>query len=242
MAGADRCGSDGRAHRAPEVLVLFGAPGSGKGTQAKLLSASLGLPHLSTGDLLREHVEMGDALGLKAAAVMRAGLLVGDDLINEVVRERMSRADARRGCILDGYPRTLQQTGFLLELLKDKGLSEVVIHLAVDYDVIITRLAARRQCPVCGALYNLAFNPPADPGLCDRDGATLTAREDDREEVIRTRLEAYDRQTRPLLEFFRAAGVAVHDVEAGSRPPEGLAAAIRQAVGLAGCQSDSRSI
>lgn len=206
---------------APQAVILFGPPGSGKGTQAKLLKECLHVPHISTGDMLRERIASGDPLGLQVKDLMTAGRLVPDGVANILVEDRIAAADCRNGFILDGYPRTLPQAGVLAELLERRGFAQVVIHLKVDYNQIIARISGRRQCPVCGSLYNLSSNPPNDGDVCDRDGARLVVRDDDREDVVRARLEAYERQTRPVLEFFAASERPFHEVEGdGSSPRE----------------------
>jgi adenylate kinase len=205
------------------AVVLFGSPGSGKGTQAKLLEKRLGVPHISTGDMLREHIQAGDALGREVRALMQAGRLVPDELVNQLVAERLSRDDAARGFLLDGYPRTVDQVGFLEGFLESRGVPRVVIHLKVDYNKIVARLSGRRQCPQCGTLYNLASNPPKVPGVCDRDGSALEVREDDREEVIRRRLEAYEEQTRPLLDYLARPPRRFCEVDGGEDAPEAIA-------------------
>jgi len=197
---------------------LFGSPGSGKGTQAKLLKAKLGIPHVSTGDLLRELVRQGAASGALAAK-LRSGLLVNDSVVNDMVEERLMRPDAAQGFILDGYPRTEAQAEHICKWFDAKGIREVVIHLAVDYNNIIARLTGRRQCPQCGTLYNIASQPPKVDGVCDLDGQTLVVREDDREEVIRERLAAYERQTTPVLDYFRREGRNLIEVDASTDPP-----------------------
>jgi adenylate kinase len=203
-----------------KALVLFGSPGSGKGTQARMLTHYLGIPHISTGDMLREGIRHGSNLGTAVVASMHAGALVQDDVVNLMVEERLSQADAMNGFILDGYPRTLDQAGHLAAWLDQGGISEVVIHLAVDYNIIVARLTGRRQCPRCGTLYNVASQPPKVDELCDLDSQKLVIREDDSEAVIRGRLEAYDRQTRPVLEFYRTAGRRIVQVDASDDPPE----------------------
>lgn len=197
-------------------LILFGAPGSGKGTQATILRQELDLPHISTGDMLRERVERKDELGLQVAGILQSGGLVPDATVNGLVAERIERPDCERGFILDGYPRTVNQARILTELMNLKGIAIVVIHLKVDYNVIVARLAGRRQCPTCGALYSFNPNAPTVP-VCDYDGSRLVVREDDREEVVTERLKAYDRQTTPVLEFFREAGITCVDVD-GAAP------------------------
>ena len=213
-----------------KAIVLFGSPGSGKGTQARMLCQALGIPHISTGDMLRDSIRQGNEVGRAAAEKMHAGALVSDDVVNRMVEERLARPDALEGFILDGYPRTLAQARHLAGWMDSRGIREVVIHLAVDYNVIIARLTGRRQCPRCGTLYNLATQPPRVDGLCDLDGETLVIRDDDREEVIRGRLEAYDLETRPVLEYYRAAGRNVIVVDGSSDPPETVFRKICQAM------------
>lgn len=151
---------------------------------------------------------------------MQSGALAPDDVVNLMVWERLSEPDAAKGFILDGYPRTLDQACHLTRWLDGRGIGEVVIHLAVDYNIIIARLTGRRQCPCCGTLYNVASHPPKVDGLCDLDGHKLVVRDDDSEAVIRGRLEAYDRQTRPVLEFYRTSGRRIVEVDASGDPPE----------------------
>jgi adenylate kinase len=202
------------------ALILFGPPGSGKGTQSKLLVKTLGIPQISTGDMLREHVRKGNAVGTKVEAKMKAGILVKDEVVNRLVEERLTLPDAARGFILDGYPRTRAQAETLCGMLAGRGAETVVIHLVVDYNEVIARLTGRRQCPVCGTLYNVKSKPSKVPGVCDLEGAALIVRDDDREEVIRERLDAYKNQTKPLIEFFRESGKRLYDVDASSEPPE----------------------
>ncbi len=206
----------------PLALILFGPPGSGKGTQSKLLVKTLGIPQISTGDMLRDHVRRGLAVGTKVEAKMRAGILVKDEVVNRLVEERLAAPDAARGFILDGYPRTRAQAETLCGMLAAKGRDTVVIHLVVDYNVIIARLTGRRVCPVCGTLYNETSKPPKVPGVCDLEGAALIVRDDDREEVIRQRLEAYESQTRPLIDYFREKGKRLYDVDASQETPEAV--------------------
>jgi len=226
---AERVTQPPESSRAVLAIVLFGSPGSGKGTQAKLLSASLGVPQISTGDMLRAHVRQGNAVGTAVESKLKAGILVKDDVVNSLVAERLGQPDTARGFILDGYPRTVAQAETLCGLLKSRGTQELVIHLVVDYNVIIARLTGRRQCPVCGTLYNLNSRAPKVPGVCDLEGAPLMVREDDRESVIRERLDAYQRQTCPILDYFRQKGEQIHDVDASHDQPE---AVFRKIVGL----------
>jgi adenylate kinase len=203
-----------------KAIVLFGAPGSGKGTQAKLLRDCLRIPHVSTGEILRERIRSGVENGSGVAATMHSGELVSDDLVNRLVEQRLSQPDAAGGFILDGYPRTKAQAAHLLSWLEAHRIQEVVIYLSIDYNVVIARLRGRRQCPHCGTLYNIVSQPPKVDTLCDLDGHALVIRDDDREEVIRERLDAYQRQTSPVLEFFREAGRRVAEVDAGDAPPD----------------------
>ncbi len=203
-----------------KAIVLFGSPGSGKGTQAKRLRQCLGVPHVSTGDMLRERLRDGSNLGASVAATMHSGGLVSDELVNFMVEERLSRPDTDRGFILDGYPRTVAQAEHMFRWFDLREIREVVIYLAIDYNIIISRLTGRRQCPRCGTLYNLAFQPPRVDMLCDLEGEKLIVREDDREEVIRERLEAYERQTRPVLDYCREVGRRMVEVDADNDPPD----------------------
>jgi adenylate kinase len=212
------------------AIVLFGSPGSGKGTQAKLLESRLAVPQISTGDMLRERLRNGHSLPAHIGHTMHSGSLVSDELVNSLVEQRLKEPDTTPGFILDGYPRTRAQAEFLRNLLAQKGMDPVVIHLAVDYNVIIARLTGRRQCPRCGALYNIVSNPPKMNGVCDQDGETLVIRDDDKESVIRERLEAYERLSRPLLDYYRAQG-RLHEVNASADPPEALHQRICQALG-----------
>jgi adenylate kinase len=177
-------------------------------------------PHVSTGDMLRSHINAGDQIGANAERLIRVGKLVSDELVNELVEQRLVEPDCRDGVILDGYPRTLNQAAVLLKMLASRGFRPAVIHLMVDYEKIVARLSGRRQCPVCGTLYSLKTNPPKVPGICDLDGAVLVTREDDREAVIRERLQGYDLQTVPILNYFREAGVPTIEVNGAGATPE----------------------
>jgi adenylate kinase len=205
-----------------QAVVLFGSPGSGKGTQANLLKDCLKVPHISTGDMLRERIREGNGLGVRVAATMQNGALVRDDLVNQMVEHRLAEPDAQAGFILDGYPRTREQAEHLCGWLDGRGIRELVIHLIVDYNIIVSRLAGRRQCPRCGTLYNTVSNPPRVEGVCDLDGQALVIRDDDRESVIRARLAAYESQSRPLIEFFREKGRRLFEIDASDQTPEAL--------------------
>ncbi|MCP2619907.1 adenylate kinase [Candidatus Aminicenantes bacterium AC-334-K16] len=185
-------------------IILLGPPGSGKGTQASLLSEKLGFPKIATGDLLREAVRQQTPLGLKAKEVMEKGELVSDELVGEIVRERINQPDCQSGYILDGFPRNVNQAIFLEKI--DGSRQEVVVDLEVDEEEIVRRLSARRICPQCQAVYNLELKPPQVEAKCDLCQADLIQRDDDRPEVIRKRLEVYRQQTRPLIEYYERKG------------------------------------
>lgn len=187
-------------------IVLLGAPGSGKGTQAQRLQAKYGVPQVSSGDLLRDAVARGTELGLKAKAVMEAGQLVSDDIVLGLIRDRLSRPDAANGFILDGFPRNQDQARALNALLQEIGQPlDAVLLLDVRRETLMQRLAGRRICPKCGTVYNVHSLGGAT--TCPRDGATLFQRPDDKEEVIGKRLEVYEQQTRPLIEHYSKLGL-----------------------------------
>jgi len=224
------------------AIILFGSPGSGKGTQAKLLRRCLNAPHISTGDMLRAHISAGDDVGRQSQQLLRAGRLVSDELVNELVRERLLEPDGRSGILLDGYPRTLNQAKALLDLAAEDGFRPIVVHLGVDYAKTVARLSGRRQCPVCGTLYSLKTNPPKVEGVCDLDGTALITREDDREKVIQERLREYDSLTLPILKFFREAGVPAIEVNAGEASPEEIRQQICQGLAEAGVAGAMESV
>jgi adenylate kinase len=203
-------------------VVLLGAPGAGKGTQAKRVHERYQIPHISTGDLLRENVSRGSDVGLVAKAVMARGELVSDDLVCNMVRERLALPDCGRGYVLDGFPRTAAQAGWLDALLDDlQGGPQdgrlfdnsratrawpIVISLEVDYNQLLLRITGRRSCPTDGRIYNVHFQPPRVDELCDLDGTRLVTRNDDRLEVIQPRLTAYQEQTRPVADYYQRTG------------------------------------
>jgi len=209
------------------AVILLGSPGSGKGTQSRFLTHWLGIPQISTGDMLRDEMERGSLLGRSVAGLMRAGKLVSDDLVNAMVVERISRPDCANGFILDGYPRSIAQADKVQVLTEVAGAREVVVHLVVDYNEIISRMSGRRVCPVCGTLYNTASSPPIVNGICDLDGARLVVREDDREDVVRARLMEYDARTAPLVEYFRVSGRDMVEVNSDHQSPEEIFCQIR---------------
>lgn len=190
------------------IIILLGAPGSGKGTQAKMLARRLEMVHLSTGDILREEVRQGTPLGTQAKQFMEAGKLVPDDLILDMIRSTLKSTDAKNGFILDGFPRTLEQAEGLARLFSETGIGiSSVVNLDVDDEMIVRRLSGRSSCPTCGAIYNDESNPPKRASRCDNDGTTLVRRSDDAENVVRDRLKVYHRQTKPLEEFYSRHGL-----------------------------------
>lgn len=193
-------------------LIFIGPPGSGKGTQAKRLAATHGVPHISTGDMLREAIADGTELGRQAAPIMASGALVSDDLMLGIIDERLAKPDAQRGFILDGFPRTLVQAEKLDTIVgnsKGNGSGNGadglrVLQLLVPDEAIVKRISLRRSCPTCGAIYHLESAPPAVDTVCDREGAELIARPDDNETAVRKRLEAFHRQTLPVATFYKS--------------------------------------
>lgn len=188
-------------------VILIGPPGSGKGTQAKRLAAKLGVPHISTGDMLREAVADGTPLGLQAAPIMKSGALVSDDLILGIVNERFGKPDMERGFILDGFPRTLVQAEGLDKIVGNGSERLRVTELLVPDDAIVRRITLRRTCPSCGAIYHLENNPPTADNVCDRCGAEVIARADDTEEAVRKRLDAFHRDTVPVTDYYKSKSV-----------------------------------
>jgi adenylate kinase len=188
-------------------IIFIGPPGSGKGTQAKRLASRFEIPHISTGDMLREAITDGTELGRKAAPIMAAGALVSDDLMIGIINDRLAKADAQKGFILDGFPRTLVQAEKLDGLVGNGKEALRVLQLLVPDDAIVRRITMRRTCAQCGAIYHLENNPPANDSVCDRCGAGVIARADDTEEAVRKRLEAFHRQTLPVATYYRSKSV-----------------------------------
>lgn len=192
-------------------LLFFGPPGVGKGTQAKLLSGILGIPHISTGDMLRNAVTKGTELGSKAKSIMEAGGLVPDDLMVGIVRDEISGAAARNGFILDGFPRTLAQAKALTALFEELGIVDFkVINFVVDDEEVVRRLSSRLVCAQDGAIFNGTMDGLKAGQRCPRCGGTLIQREDDHEETVRKRLTLYHSTTQPLIEYYEATGSVVH--------------------------------
>ena len=191
-------------------LILLGAPGAGKGTQAKLLVDKYEIPHISTGDIFRENIKNGTELGKKAKAYMDAGGLVPDELTVDLAMNRLSQEDCKKGYILDGFPRTIPQAERLTEALEARGEAlDAAIDVEVQDEIIIDRMAGRRVCPKCGASYHVVTIPPKKEGICDVCGAELITREDDRPETVKKRLDVYHDQTQPLIDYYNGQGIVV---------------------------------
>jgi adenylate kinase len=190
------------------ALIFLGPPGAGKGTQSKLVAERYSVPHLSTGDMLRDAVKRGTELGRLAKPIMERGELVPDDIVLGMVEERLSRPDAAHGFVFDGFPRTIPQAEQLNAILKRRGFPKpLVIEFRVSPDVLLRRVAGRWTCSVGGETYNVYERPPKVPGVCDADGGKLVQRTDDQPEVVKERLAAYERQTKPLADYYRSHGV-----------------------------------
>jgi adenylate kinase len=202
------------------ALIFLGPPGAGKGTQSKRVAQSCGVPHLSTGDMLRDAVSHGTDLGKLARPIMERGDLVPDDLVMKMVEERLSRPDCAKGFVFDGFPRTLPQAAQLGAILENRGFGKpIVVDFAVNEEKLLRRLSGRWTCSVGGEIYNVYNAPPKVPGICDADGGKLVQRADDRPEVVRERLAAYERQTKPLAEYYSHQGV-LDQVDAGASVEE----------------------
>jgi adenylate kinase len=214
----------------PGPILLLGAPGVGKGTQAKELVKRWKIPQISTGDLLRANVAQGTELGRTAKEIMGRGGLVPDSLVNEMVAVRLTQPDTANGYILDGFPRTLVQAAWLDERLaaRAEGLPVVAVSIKVDYNQLLRRITGRRNCPVCQSIYNVYVKPPQRDGFCDADGAALVQRADDTEKVFTERMRAYEALTAPVVEHYRASG-RFAEVD-GDQPIEVVMAGIIAAV------------
>lgn len=210
------------------VVLLIGPPGSGKGTQSARLKQWLGIPSISTGDMLRHEIEEKTALGLEAEKVINKGQLVDDGLVGKMLMARLATPECAKGYLLDGYPRTVSQAKFLSQFLASTGRPEpLVLHLEVPSSLLIERMSARWSCPRCGHIYNVLNSPPRALGICDDEGDSLTQREDDRPEAIRERLDAYQEWTEPVVEYYAKAAYCKID---GNHPPNAVFAAIENCV------------
>jgi len=215
------------APQKPLAVMLFGAPGSGKGTTGKMLTKLTGWPHLATGDLLREQIARKTPLGLEMQSILAAGQLAPDDLVSRMVWDRLGWPDCANGFLLVGFPRTIPQAEGLAQWFSGREFRPVLIHLWVEYNEILRRLTGRRTCPTCGAIYHVESSPTKVPGVCDNDGTELTVRADDKEEVVLARLQTYQTQTWPVAETLRKNGILVEAIECGELDPESVADRIR---------------
>jgi adenylate kinase len=201
-------------------LIFLGPPGAGKGTQAQRLARRFAIPQLSTGDILRRAVAEGSPVGKKAKAVMESGKLVPDEIVNEIVDEALARPEARRGFLLDGYPRTVAQATALDEMLARRGRKiDYVLNLDVPTEVLVDRLSGRLTCPKDASVYHLRTNPPQRPGLCDRDDTPLVQRPDDQPDAVRRRLAEYENKTALLTDYYKPRGV-LRNIEGVGTPEE----------------------
>lgn len=212
------------------VVILLGPPGAGKGTQAARLAAALAVPHVSTGDLFRQNLSTGTELGERARRYMEAGELVPDDLVLDMLFERVAQPDCREGYLLDGFPRTLPQAEALEARLGD-GVDHCAVLIDVPEEALVERMSGRLTCSQCGAVFHRRHDPPRVEGVCDRCGGALIQRSDDREEVVRERLSVYQRQTRPVVDYYRGKGV-LREVD-GRGDPEAVFANLQAVLG--GC-------
>ena len=206
-------------------MILLGGPGAGKGTQAECITRWFQLPHVSSGQLLRAEVAAGSDLGIRAKALIDAGALVGDDIVNELVTQRISSEECNAGFILDGYPRDIEQAVNFKRTLS-RGDRLIVIDIEVDLERVIPRLTGRRSCKSCNGVYHLVSSPPRRPGFCDHCGSVLVQRSDDREDVIRERFATYRALTKPLTELYQHWGV-YHHVD-GMQTQDGVSRDIRR--------------
>lgn len=191
-------------------LILMGAPGSGKGSYAAVLKEHYRVPHISTGEIFRDAIEKKTPMGLIAKTYIDKGNLVPDDITNEIVKERLQQKDCENGFLLDGYPRTIAQAESLTEILDELGITlDAAVNLEVDDDLIVRRIVNRRSCPKCGKGYNLITYPPKKEGICDICNTPLFTRKDDNEETVMSRLDVYNKQTRPLVDYYDKLGKLV---------------------------------
>jgi len=189
-------------------IIMLGAPGAGKGTQAKMLADKYGIPHISTGDIFRANIKNGTELGKKAKEYMDKGLLVPDELVVDLVIDRFKEDDCKKGYILDGFPRTIPQAEALDKALSDIGESvDYAVNVEVPDENIITRMGGRRACVGCGATYHVVYNPTKEEGKCDRCGEALILRDDDKPETVKKRLDVYHEQTQPLIDYYTNSGI-----------------------------------
>ncbi len=210
-------------------MIMLGPPGAGKGTQAQRLSVEYGVPQISTGDILRDNVKRGTPLGVKAKAIMERGDLLPDDVVIEIVRDRLAQPDCEAGFILDGFPRTAGQADALGRLLAEMGKPlDAAINVDVSDEILVSRISGRRTCRECGHMYHVDFEPPITAGACDACSGELYQRDDDKEDTVRRRLAEYHDKTQPLIDYYREKGL-LKDVP-GEAPVDQVLARIREAL------------
>jgi adenylate kinase len=213
----------------PRYIILLGPPASGKGTQAARLHEELGLSHVASGDLFRENLKNETELGLRAKVYMDRGELVPDDVTTAMVMERLSRADCANGALLDGFPRTIAQAKALDQAIAAQGHKvNAVLHITAPDEVLIERVSGRRLCRTCGESYHVTFNPPQQPGVCDKDDGELYQRDDDKPETVGKRLQVYRQQTSPLIDYYRRQDLLV-EID-GDQPIDAVQADLRAAI------------
>ena len=211
-------------------IVLLGPPGSGKGTQADVLTKKMMVPHISTGDMFRAAIKSGTPMGKEAQTYIEKGQLVPDEVTVGIIKDRIAQPDCQDGFLLDGFPRTITQALALDELLADKGGLDAVVNISVPLDGLITRLTGRRMCLKCGAIYHMLYNAPEKEGVCDVCGGLLYQRDDDKEETVKNRLTVYEAQTASLIQYYEDKGL-LHTVN-GDQPINAVSAEVGNALGL----------
>ena len=211
-------------------IIMLGAPGAGKGTQAKKIAAKYEIPHISTGDIFRANIKEGTELGKKAKGYMDAGELVPDELVCDLVVDRLAKDDCKDGYILDGFPRTIPQAEVLTEALKKQGTAiDYALDIEMEDQAIIDRMAGRRVCAKCGATFHVVNIPPKKEGVCDNCGGELELRDDDAPETVKKRLNVYHEQTAPLIEYYKKQGI-LHEID-GTLGIDGVAAKVAEILG-----------
>jgi len=223
-------------------IILLGAPGAGKGTQARLIAQRYGIPQISTGDILRDNAARNTELGKQVKASIGHGVLISDQLVCGMVADRLAQKDCERGFILDGFPRTVPQMEWLSQYLTSRSfgghqIPPVVINFKVGYNQLLQRLTGRRSCPACGRIYNVYFQPPRVVEVCDVDGTPLIQRKDDQQEVISKRLKEYERQTLPLVDYYRVQG-RLHEID-GELPADQVTAQVFELIERPAAQAGS---
>lgn len=212
------------------VIIMLGAPGAGKGTQAERICAEYSLPHISTGDIFRANIKGNTELGKEAKSYMDRGELVPDELTVRILKDRVSQDDCAKGYVLDGFPRTIPQAEALDEMLKSSGITaDHAIDVEVPDENIIRRMGGRRSCPSCGRIYHIEYAKPAKEGICDNCGTALVIRDDDRDETVRNRLSVYHEQTQPLIEYYKKSGI-LEEVD-GTQSPDSVFEAVKKILG-----------